>query len=452
MDAAMNIIYIHTHDSGRILSPYGYATPTPNLFSFCSDALLFRQAYSVAPTCSPSRAGLLTGMYPHSNGMLGLAQRGFSLKDYSLHLVSFLKKLGYQTALCGIQHEAGSYLRPEDGAALIGYDENLSTPPSPYKEEELYLWDKKNAQSAARWLKGYKKDKPFFLSFGFFSTHRKFPEVQKDGISSDFLMPPYPTPDTPETRQDYAGYLSSAQYFDESLGELLRALKESGLYEKSLIFFTTDHGIPMPYAKGCMFDSGLGVSLAMRVPQGLRGVSDRLVSHVDVFPTICDLIGAEKSSRLQGLSFASAFSGEPCAEREEIFAEFNFHTSYEPMRCVRTKRYKYIRCYDASHLQSNPSNTDNSTVKDIYLRAGFATRAKDPEAIFDLLYDPGERKNEIDNPSYAGVISEMRARLLRHQRATGDPILNGPIPLEPQWKVNRSQCINPSSKNPDDYL
>lgn len=87
-----NVIYIHTHDSGKVLSPYGYDVPTPSLQKFAEDATIFRQAYCVGPTCSPSRAGLLTGMYPHSNGMYGLSQRGFKLHDYNQHLVNFLKK------------------------------------------------------------------------------------------------------------------------------------------------------------------------------------------------------------------------------------------------------------------------------------------------------------------------------------------------------------------------
>ena len=104
-----HILYIHTHDSGRILSPYGYKVPTPEMESFAKEAAVFRNAYCASPTCSPSRAALLTGTYPHQNGMLGLAQRGFEL-DCSRHLVQYLNHHDYHTTLCGIQHEAGWYL------------------------------------------------------------------------------------------------------------------------------------------------------------------------------------------------------------------------------------------------------------------------------------------------------------------------------------------------------
>lgn len=110
-----NVLYIHTHDSGRVLSPYGYKVPTPEIERFARSAAVFRGAYCAGPTCSPSRAAMLTGTYPHQTGMLGLAQRGFSM-DYSRHLVQFLNRNGYHTVLCGIQHEAGWYLNLEQGA------------------------------------------------------------------------------------------------------------------------------------------------------------------------------------------------------------------------------------------------------------------------------------------------------------------------------------------------
>src|ERR671929_1909800 len=97
--AGPNILYIHSHDSGRYLQPYGHAVPTPNLQRLASEGVLFRRAFSCAPTCSPSRAALLTGQFPHQNGMIGLAHRGFRLNDYSRHLVHTLREAGYWSAL-----------------------------------------------------------------------------------------------------------------------------------------------------------------------------------------------------------------------------------------------------------------------------------------------------------------------------------------------------------------
>ena len=161
----MNILYVHTHDSGHYFSPYGFDVKTPNIQDFADDAVVFNNAHCVSPTCSPSRAALLTGKYPHQIGMLGLSQRGFDM-DFSQHLVRFLKKYRYHTVLCGIQHEASWYLEHEKGANIIGYDENLTGDISGYEQEELVHWDYKNSTNASKWLDSYDSESPFFLSFG----------------------------------------------------------------------------------------------------------------------------------------------------------------------------------------------------------------------------------------------------------------------------------------------
>src|ERR1700736_6312803 len=110
-----NIIYIHSHDTGRYLEPYGHAVPAPYLARLARQGVLFRQAFNAGPTCSPSRASLLTGMCPHSNGMFGLAHRGFVLNDYKQHILHTLRPAGYYSALFGVQHIASK-------PATIGYD------------------------------------------------------------------------------------------------------------------------------------------------------------------------------------------------------------------------------------------------------------------------------------------------------------------------------------------
>ena len=116
--AKPNIIYLHSHDSGRYLQPFGHAVPTPNLQRLAGEGVLFRRAFSAAPTCSPSRAALLTGQCPHRNGMLGLAHRGFRLNDYNKHIVHTLRPAGYRSVLAGLQHIA---VDPK----TIGFDEIL---------------------------------------------------------------------------------------------------------------------------------------------------------------------------------------------------------------------------------------------------------------------------------------------------------------------------------------
>src|SRR4029079_4721781 len=119
-----NIVYLHSHDTGRHIQPYGHQVPTPNIQRLADQGLLFRQAFSAAPVCSGSRAALLTAEYSHTNGMLGLAHRGYRLADYDHHLVHTLHQAGYTTTMIGEQHVAAD---PEE----IGYHHIAETHPTP---------------------------------------------------------------------------------------------------------------------------------------------------------------------------------------------------------------------------------------------------------------------------------------------------------------------------------
>ena len=449
----MNILYIHTHDSGRVLGPYGYAVPTPNLEAFAKQAAVFRNCYCAGPTCSPSRAAMLSGTYPHQNGMLGLAQRGFSM-DYEKHLVRFLNRNGYRTVLDGIQHEAGWYLDTKQGAETIGYQEEISCLSDGYRQEDLTEWDKKNADRAAEWIGNYDGKKPFFLSYGMYATHRRFPDVIDRDINEDFVLPPGPIPDSRETRKDFARYMTSAKSADLCVGRVLDALKEKGLMEETVILVTTDHGLAEPFCKCTLFDSGIGVALLIRAPGKLANghVIDGLVSHLDVFPTLCDLLGIEKPGYLEGVSAVPMLDDPEAKIRDEIFAEVNFHTSYEPIRCIRTERYKYIRYYDASYLRINQSNIDESLTKDYFNERGLKEQHKYEEALYDRVFEGGERRNLAGLPEFGTVEKALAARLDRHLRETDDPIRNGGISVLPEWKVNRKECLTASSKNPEDYV
>ena len=171
-----NILYIHSHDTGRVVQPYGYAVSTPHIQRLAEQGVLFRQAFCAAPTCSPSRASLLTGRWAHSSGMIGLAHRGFRLADYRQHLVRTLQAAGYTCTLIGVQHEAGE-------AQTLGYDRMVELPSS--RAEHV-------APAAADFL-SHAPAEPFFASVGFFETHREFPVVEAP-IDARHVRPPvFPT-------------------------------------------------------------------------------------------------------------------------------------------------------------------------------------------------------------------------------------------------------------------
>ena len=451
----MNVIYINTHDSGRMLSPYGYDIPTENLKKLAEDSVVFTNAFCAGPTCSPSRAALLTGIFPHQNGMLGLAQRGFSLYNPEKHLANFLRNNGYNTCLCGIQHEYGWYLDLEkNGLHNLGYNEILTTDSKSFKKEELHLWDRNNAVEVVKWLDNYENDKPFLLSFGMHSTHRPYPVEVADFIDERYVVPPYPITNNEENRHDHAQYMTTAHYADENIKMIVDALKRNNLYENSIIIFTTDHGLAVPFNKCNLTDTGIGVSLIMKVPEAASNgkIVDSLVSQIDVFPTLCELLNLDKPEYLEGKSFAEAFADNKAVLDEYIFAEVNFHTSYEPIRCVRTKRYKYIKYYDETWNKVKLSNMDESVPKDFLMENGLKEKIKYKEGLFDLYYDPTERNNLADDSKYKEVLEKLREVLHEKQVKTDDPILKGALEIKKGYKVNKVECETASSKNKDDYV
>ncbi len=421
-----NILYIHSHDTGRYVQPYGHAVPTPHIQRLAEEGVLFRQAFCAAPTCSPSRAALLTGQCAHSSGMIGLAHRGFSLHDYRQHIVHTLRGAGYTSTLIGVQHVA-------QDAGIIGYDRIV--PVESNRAEHV-------APAAAAFLKS-RPSQPFFLSVGFIETHREFhePGPQED---PRFCLPPHPLPDTPETRRDMAAFKASARVLDWGIGMVLDALEESGLAEDTLVICTTDHGIAFPGMKCNLTDHGIGVMLIMRGPGGFTGgrVIDAMVSHIDIFPTICDLLEIERPPWLQGESLLPLIRGEADEIHEEIFAEVTYHAAYEPQRAVRTRRWKYIRRFDGRDRPVLP-NCDDGPSKDVWLQHGWRDRPVATEQLYDLVFDPNETRNLVDDPAMAEVLEEMRGRLERWMRGTDDPLLQGPVPAPPGARANDPDGLSP---------
>lgn len=408
-----NILYVHSHDTGRWVQPYGHAVQTPNIQHLAEEGVIFRKAFCAAPTCSGSRACLLTGQYAHSNGMVGLAHRGFSLKDYRHHVVHTLRKHGYWSALVGEQHISK---RPD----VIGYDEVFKISTNHVDDVTPVTLDI---------LKRKDLRQPFFLSVGFFEAHREFfpPGSPK---KSNYVAPPPNLPDTPETRRDTAAFHASLGSLDRGVGIVLDGLDAAGLSENTLVICTTDHGIPFPGGKATLYDRGLAVMLIMRGPGGFLGgrASDALVSHIDFFPTICDLVGIERPDWLQGESLLPLVNGEAEEIRDAIFAEKTYHVAYEPERCVRNHRYKYIRRFDEGHPTPVLANTDDGPSKDLLIERGWADRPIPEEQLYDLTFNPNETRNLAYDPALADVLQEMRGRLKTWMAETEDPLLDGPVP------------------------
>jgi arylsulfatase A-like enzyme len=195
-----------------------------------------------------------------------------------------------------------------------------------------------------------------------------------------------------------------------------------------------------------MYDRGTGVMLLIRGPGGFeRGrVFDALVSHLDLFPTICDVAGLEHPPWLEGRSLLPLVQGDTAQIHEELFAEVTYHAAYEPQRAVRTARYKYMRRYDTDHPGRVPANLDDSLTKDMLLAAGWADVDPPTEALFDLWLDPSEGMNRIDDPALAEVLADLRTRLHEWMVRTGDPLLDGPVAPAEGTVVNTVDQISPA--------
>lgn len=437
----MNILYVHTHDTGRCIQPYDPAIPTPNLMKLAAGGTLFRNAYCCGPTCSPSRAALLTGQPPHQNGMYGLAHRGFSLNDYSKHLANYLKQFGYETALFGMQHECK---RP-DG---IGYDRVFVD--KRREAEDLTAWDLSNGDAAIAYLRE-KHEKPFFMSYGLAHTHRPFLEINYN-VDPDYVRVPHCLPDTKETREDYAGFITSAMRADMCIGRVLEELDRLGLTDDTLILYTTDHGIAFPHMKCNLFDTGTGISLIMKYKNNPSAgkVKDGLVSHVDIYPTLCDMLGVPKPEWLTGHSLLPLLNNETDEVNDAVFSEVTYHAAAEPQRCVRTKRYKYIRRYGLTEGYV-PANIDEGGSKTLLMENGLMAWKLADEMLFDLAFDPSERCNLINDPDYIGIADDMRQKLQIHMEETEDFIESGKLPRPDGMILNTVTCLDPDSKDPADY-
>lgn len=409
----LNILYIHTHDTGRFISPYGHAVPTPRLQQLAQEGVLFRKAHTAAPTCSPSRAALLNGNWPHENGMLGLVHRGARLNNPSQHLANVMSDAGYDSVLVGLQHVA-----PHDELGALGYGEVIA-PPTNHAGDV--------GPAAAEWLAGRTGEKPFFLTVGFFETHRIYPEADERDDPRYLAIPPG-YPDDPAVRVDTARLHTSLRSVDEAVGSVLSALAASGRAEETLVIFTTDHGLPWPDAKCNLGDAGTGVALIMRGPSGFSGgkVVDALISQLDIFPTLMEILGLPKPAWLRGESLLPLVTGEVSEIRDAIFAEVTCHAAAEPMRAIRTHEWLYIKRFDGGGVRVLP-NLDDGDAKTLYLGHGWTANPPAAKALYNVVLDPLEKLNRVEEEACAEVVGALDALLHEWMGSTNDPL------LDPDW-------------------
>lgn len=419
-----NILMIISHDTGRYIGTYGKNVSTPALDELAKDGIQFNQYFCSQPQCSPSRGSILTGLYSHRHGMMGLAHMGHTMHGNVETLPMKLKKIGYKTSLFGMYHES---INGKQDPYELGYDHYQEVPGNLAKDVTKYFVEYLNEQKESQ--------QPFFASVGFEETHRPFP-IETSVSVEDVDIPPY-LPDTPVVREDLAYFYQSIKDMDKAVEQIIQSLKDNGLYERTIIIYTTDHGIAFPRAKGTLYDSGLETAFIIRFPKGMvkQGyAAEQLICNIDLMPTLLDIVGGNIPENIDGVSFWPLIKGEVVKTRDHFYAQLTWHDRYHPMRAVRTERYKYIKNFIKGPKVYMPydihtSLSGQSVKQDYYIE-------NVEEELYDLKVDPHEMNNVIDNPKYADIVDELRKKLKGWMEETNDPLIKGDVPgyEADEWK------------------
>jgi len=412
-----NILLITADDLGwKDLSCYGSTNlHTPNIDALAEEGVRFTNAFVTSPSCSASRASIITGQAPHSVHVLGLTHihTRYQMSRDVPTLPGRLQRAGYRTGIHGKWHVAAFKM-----TGPYGYDTRMSVM-------------RIESSRKARGFITRNRNQPFYLELNFMQTHR--PNFNKHAFSAAKGFPVDPDsieipeywriPNWPEIRKDAAGYFSQAMEMDRIIGEIMDHLEDLGLAGRTLVLFVSDNGPPYPGCKMTLYDRGIGTPLIMRWPGELPSgaVRDGLVSTVDLMPTCLEAAGAAVPDAVQGTSLLPLAKGSRAAARDEVFAELTFHVTYAPMRAIRTRRWKYIE-----NLSPDPTGLDQCEPFEWAHKAAREPGQRccvlrEEEELYDLSADPHEENNLVADPGHAVIKQELVARLHQWRKDTRDP-------------------------------
>jgi len=480
-----NIIFIMTDDHaataiGAYVSRLSGLNPTPNLDKLASDGVLFQNCFCTNSICTPSRATIITGQYSQTNGVLDLWAELDTAKQY---LPIELKKLGYETAIIGKWHLhkepvnfdcykvfpiQGEYFNPEFR------EKGRGEWPNNMVKYEGHSSDVVTDQVLA-WMDGREnKEKPFFLMYHFKAPHGMFefnpkyksyledvmipePESLYDRSfwgseatrgRNDSLMHvigssvserhpfsnyvktykktelPKEADRTSAAYQEYLKrYLRCVKGVDDNLGRFFDYLKEKGLWENTIIIYTSDQGMLLGehdlVDKRWIYEESMRMPFIVHYP-GLKtsGLKDaHLINNADFAPTIIELAGGKEPAYMQGHSFAEIFNGgEPAYSRKATYYRYWMHMIHHDIPAhfgLRTKEYKLVFFYGRYHDLTKEGtlsmywNDEAHSNKVLPTPPGWE--------FYDLTSDPHEMINQYKNPKYAEIIAELKQELI-HQR------------------------------------
>lgn len=398
-----NILWITSEDNSPFAGCYGdeFAT-TPNMDALAAEGFLYTHAYANVPVCAPARNTILTGIYAISGG--------------NQHMRSYYDKSDVVKFYPQMLREAGYYTSNNSKE-----DYNINP------EQNVNIWDDSSKKAH---YKNRPEGKPFFAVFNSTishesSIHKSIPNEELRHSPEEVPLPPY-HPDTPEMRHDWAQYYDKVEDMDQKIGEILQELEESGEAENTIVFYYGDHGGVLARSKRYVYETGTRVPFIVRIPEKYKHLFpaekpgdkvDRMISFVDLFPTLLSIIGTDIPDYLQG----KAFLGEKKTPDPEYVFMFRgrMDERYDMSRAVRDQKFRYIRNYIPyrvygqylEYLFRAPSIRSWQTA----FKAGELNpiqsafwNTKPAEELYDTENDPWEVNNLANDPEYREVLERMR--------------------------------------------
>jgi len=398
-----NILWITSEDNSPLLGCYGddFAT-TPHLDQMASDGFRYTNAYANAPVCAPARNTIITGVHACSNG--NEQMRSSYLKSEKVRFYTeFLKSKGYY---CTNNRKTDYNTSPID----------LET-----------MWDESGNKAH---FNNREEGQPFFAIFNFTtshesSIHKSIPSEELRHRPEEVILPPY-HPDTPEMRHDWAQYYDKVEDMDAQVGEVLKQLEEAGLAENTIVFYYGDHGGVLGRSKRYLFETGTHVPMIIRIPEKYKHLYparepgtkvDRLVSFVDLAPTLLSLIETEAPDYMQGKAFLGTYKK---SEPDHIYMfRDRMDGRYDMSRSIVDRQYRYTRNFSSNriymqHLEYLWRAPSMVSWENAFLsgqcnevQARF-WNSKPVEELYDTENDPWEVHNLAGDPEHAERLSRMR--------------------------------------------
>jgi arylsulfatase A-like enzyme len=396
------------------LGAYGHPTiRTPNLDRLAREGLRFDRAYVTASSCSPSRASLITGRYPHATGAEQLHR---PLPAAQTTFVELLRKAGYWTAAAGKWHLGPAV---KDRFDLV---------------REAKAGDPSGCSGWIPALRDRPAGKPFFLWLASFDAHRGYEPgaVPDPHRPEDAVVPPF-LPDLPEIRKDLALYYDEIARLDRFVGEVLAELDRQGVADETMVLFLSDNGRPFPRCKTTLYESGIRTPLLVRWPGRVEAgeVCGSLVSTVDLAPTFLELAHLDVPATVQGKSLVELLADPGEKVRDFVFAEKNWHDFEDRSRAARSLKYKYVRNHYPDLAGTPPADAvrsptfqamrrlrDEKKLEPEQRQPFAAPRPK--EELYDVEGDPHELHNLAEDTRYRRILATMRGALDDWEEETKD--------------------------------